>query len=217
MSHDFTLMYALHDAIRRDLVRIVGALGGSRPVGAARTAALAERWRYLAAIITNHHADEEARLWPAARAVLGEDGRSMLDRLESQHGPVSVAVDATSARFDELTAPGRASGPDREEQAEVADSAERVLKLLDAHFAGEEDRVLPALADRLDDPAWAGYDSVVRMAAGSGGNAAVLPWLLDDAPPARVAAVLGPLPDHVRAAYAAEWRPAYRELVAAAW
>ncbi len=73
------------------------------------------------------------------------------------------------------------------------------------------------LAGRLDDGGWAGYDSIVRAAAGSGGTAAVLPWLLDDAPPGRVGAVLDPLPDHVRASYAAEWKQAYRQRVAAAW
>lgn len=209
-------MYAVHDAIRRDLVRIVGVLGGSRPVDAVRTAALAERWDYLAGVILRHHADEDARLWPAARRVLDEDGRRMLDRLEEQHAVVEVAVAETTARLADLAAGGPAAPTPAQREA-AADAAERVLRLLDAHFAAEEDRVLPMLAGRLDDGGWAGYDSIVRAAAGSGGTAAVLPWLLDDAPPGRVGAVLDPLPDHVRASYAAEWKQAYRQRVAAAW
>lgn len=218
MPRDFQLMYAVHDAVRRDLVRIVGVLGGSRPVDAVRAAAVAERWDHLAGVILRHHADEDSRLWPAAREVLDDTGRELLDRLEAQHAAVTAAVEETSAQFAALLA-GVAGGaaPGRAQRDATADSAERVLRLLDAHFAAEEDRLLPALAGRLDDGGWDGYGSIVRAAAGSGGTAAVLPWLLDDAPPARVSEVLDRLPDHVRASYAAEWRPAYRERVAAAW
>lgn len=215
MPRDFQLMYAVHDAVRRDLVRIVGILGGSKPVDAGRAAALAERWDYLAGVILRHHADEDTRLWPAAREVLDDAGREMLDRLEAQHAAVTIAVEETSALFAELGAAGQA--PTREQRETVADSAERVLRLLDAHFAAEEDRLLPALSGRLDDGGWDGYGSIVRAAAGTGGTAAVLPWLLDDAPPARVGAVLDRLPDHVRASYAGQWQRAYRERVAAAW
>ena len=77
MRHDMTMMYAMHDALRRDL----GALAKA----AARRTPLAAGWELFKKALRTHHVAEAEALWPAMRVTLADrpDDLALLDAMEA--------------------------------------------------------------------------------------------------------------------------------------
>ncbi len=212
VSPDFGAMFAVHDAVRRDLARTVSLTGGTSPVRPPRAQALRERWTLLAGVVSAHERAEDEVLWPRLRAVVPAEESGALDVADEQQEGLFAALAVTSERFavaDAFT--------DRSRREELAQAAERAAVLADHHFGLEERRLLPLVAQWLDPSDWSAFVSAWAADPGPGGPVAVLPFLLDGAHPDRAESVLSGLDDHQRAAYAQEWRPAYKASTADLW
>src|SRR5215469_2039133 len=108
---DFTMMYATHDAFRRDLGRFTVASAA----GTADAPGVRAGWENFEAQLLLHHSVEDSDLWPRVRrAAAGRpSGLALLDEMEAEHAqidPLLAAVDAalpnrpaTSPRMAELT------------------------------------------------------------------------------------------------------------------
>ena len=108
-KNHMTVMYAMHDALRRDLDRIAGitARPDDDPKHVLRTAV---GWEMFKSYLEVHHTAEDDLLWPPMRTALADDpnGTALLDAMEAEHAvidPMLTAIDTALADRD--------SGPQR--------------------------------------------------------------------------------------------------------
>jgi Hemerythrin HHE cation binding domain len=209
---DFGAMFAVHDAVRRDLGRAVSLTGGTSPVSAGRAVALRSRWALLCGVVAAHEQAEDTVLWPRLRAVLPAAEAGPLDVAADQHEALDSAM-AEATRW--LTDPGAFA--DRAGRERVTGALQHMAVRADHHFGLEERRLLPLVATWLDPADWWEFVRAWSAAPGPGGLEHVLPFLLDGSHPDRAASVLDGLDPEQRTAYSERWRPAYKAATADLW
>jgi hypothetical protein len=212
MGHDFSLMLAVHDAVRRDLIRLVTLLGGTAPIGVVQSAAVGRQWDLIVDRVVDHERIEDEVLWPAARRAVPAAEHGPLDRMVEQHDLLTTVLEIPSALFAAGAVVG--GGPTR---AALSDAIERAAVLADAQFAYEERNVLPLLDAYLPAADWAAFVAAQHAPAGPLRDPVVLPWLLEGSRPERVSTLLGLLGDDHRVTYEQDWKPAHRRRTAEVW
>lgn len=181
---DMTMMFAVHDAFRRDLEHV------------ATIATRSDGWELFKGFLHAHHVAEDDALWPVLRQELAHrpEHVALLDEMETEHaalGPVIEAIDDALQR-------GASALPARTELA----------TLLEEHLTHEEERALPVVDAILDLEQWMRFGEA--SAARIGPDMPVfLPWLLDGADAKRTDAIIGQLPSPARRMYRNQWQPAY--------
>jgi hemerythrin-like domain-containing protein len=199
---DMTMMFAMHDALRRELERIarMTARPDSHPEQILRTAA---GWEMFKSYLRIHHTSEDDALWPVmSRALTARpDDLSLLDAMEIEH----AAIDPLLNTIDAVVA-----DPDRRPD-ELGDLVDRLISTLSDHLRHEEKETLPLINATLTHEQWQHFTEVHRSRIGTD-VPRYFPWLLDSASPESVAAVLDHLPGNVRDIYESTWQPTYARL-----
>jgi hypothetical protein len=192
---DFTMMYATHNAFRRDLGRLIGAATG----GESDTPHVGAGWENFKAQLFLHHNVEDTNLWPRLRVVLADrpDDGELVNEMEAEHHqlePALAAVDvALASRLGEL-----------------GGAARELKSVLEHHLEHEEDDALPLMQAVLTRADWAAFAGQMRRRQGVKGAAAYVPWVLDGASPVERRQFLGALPAPVRVVNTLLWEPRYR-------
>jgi len=196
---DMTLMYAMHNALRRDLEHIakVTANVDDDP---RRILAGAVGWEIFKKALRIHHGAEDEALWPVMRQTLAgrPDDLALLDAMDAEHAvidPLIEAVDAALADPD--------SGSER-----IGARTDALASTLRTHLKHEEDEALPVIEVSVTPEQWQHYGMVHASRTGPDGPR-LTPWMLDGADEKTVAMTLGMLPEPVRAMYRDQWQPAY--------
>ncbi|MGD1218776.1 hemerythrin domain-containing protein [Streptomyces krungchingensis] len=195
MSIDLTVMYAAHDAFRRDLER----LGKAAADGTAFSPPVRAGWENFRKQLHIHHTAEDSDLWPRVqRKVEGRpEDLALLAEMEAEHGrldPQLAAVDAALMdRLDELPELVRA-----------------LTITLDDHLAHEERSALPLVQEVLTPADWNAFTGRIRQTQGLRGAALFVPWIVDGAQPADRAAFFGTMPPPVRVLNRLFWEAGYR-------
>ena len=177
---DVTMMYLIHDAIRRDLDRLEDGLHllasmGAGPRRRALITALERTWADLDYYLHEHHASEDEQLWPLLRRQCPLTGE-LLDELAGEHAAIEPLVrDCRSALVRALT-----SYPTFEDASRAADVMGALRGELRAHLEHEEKAALPYVIDHLG-AQWPAFEEGQRRGAGVSGLTRFLPWVLDDA------------------------------------
>lgn len=199
---DMTMMFAVHDALRRELERIakVTARQDDDP---RRVLATAVGWEMFKEYLRVHHTSEDIAVWPVMqRALAGRpDELALLDAMEAEHGvidPLLAAIDATLADRDADA--GRLGG-----------LVDALLTGLTGHLEHEEAAALPLMDAVLTEEQWQTFSEEQRARIGVNAPR-YLPWLLDSADAERTATILRRIPEPLRIAYQDEWRIAYAGL-----
>jgi hypothetical protein len=186
-THDMSGMFAIHDAFRRDLARMM------------QSNARSEGWDLFETMLLMHHEIEDEMLWPPARdnATGSSADLDLLDRMTSEHAAIRPLLD----RLDHALARAH------EAATESARSDLRCHVL--EHLSHEEHEALPLLDRTLSEEQWRAFDqaSVARMAPHMH---RYVPWLLDGADDRRTTQFLTLAPRDMRTAYLEDWLPAYR-------
>ncbi len=201
-KNDMTMMYVMHDALRRELDRIarVTARTDDDPKQVLRTAA---GWEMFKSYLHIHHTTEDDMLWPPMRKALADDsdGVALLDAMEAEHSaidPLLAAIDAALADRD--------SGPQR--LGELTDALATALR---GHLSHEENEGLPLIDATITAEQWQAFGAEgAKLIAGD--VARFIPWMLEGATPDDTASVLGLLPPPVQQAYRDQWQPGYANL-----
>lgn len=192
---DFTLMYATHDAFRRDLARLTTAL----QAGLTGEPAVRAGWATLKNQLHVHHTAEDAFLWPPLLAKVTKPGETaVLEAMEAEHArldPLLARVDAS------MTSPGR---------QDLEASADELADALAAHMEHEEAEALPLVEAHLGVDGWAAFKKAAGRSQGLRGGAEYFPWMLDGATTDIATRILKNLPPPARLLYRAVWRPRYR-------
>ncbi|MET9405162.1 hemerythrin domain-containing protein [Streptomyces sp. NPDC002935] len=195
MSIDLTVMYAAHDAFRRDLER----LGKAAADGTAFTPSVRSGWANFTCQLHIHHTAEDSDLWPRVlRAVEGRPADiALLAEMEAEHARLAPRLDAVDRT---LTT----------ESAELPALVHALAGTLDDHLAHEEASALPLIQEVLTPEDWGAFTGRIRRTQGLRGAAVFVPWIVDGIAPADRAAFLGALPPPVRVLNRLFWEPGYR-------
>jgi iron-sulfur cluster repair protein YtfE (RIC family) len=198
-KHDMTMMYAMHDALRRELEAIarITARGGDDP---RRVLGAAAGWELFTTALHVHHTAEDEALWPPMSQALAArpDDLALLAAMEAEHAAVDPLIEGIDAALAD-----REGGPER--LGELTDALATALK---DHLDHEEKEALALIDATVTDAQWR-YFGEVHSARIGPKVSRVLPWLLDGASTETSAAILGLLPEPVRLAYRDTWQPAY--------
>ena len=148
---DMSMMFAMHDALRRELVQVtrIAALRDDDP-GPLLRAALG--WELFKKFLLVHHQTEDDVLWPALRAeVAGHSDRlALADALEAEHAviePLLTAIDAAAA------------DPDYGYQR-LGDITDELAIKLTAHLTHEENDGLALIDASLTPQQWQRFAQV---------------------------------------------------------
>lgn len=202
MSLDMTMMYAVHDALRRDLERVarITAKTGDDP---RRLLVAAAGWEQFKQFLVIHHTTEDATLWPVMEAKLAgrPDDLELLAAMEAEH----AAIDPLLIAIDEALA-DRESGQER-----LGGLADALVTGLTGHLRHEESQTLALIDATLTEQEWSGFGQAHGGRIGPRAPQ-YLPWLLDGADGATQETILGRMPPHLREQYENEWRQAYAKL-----
>ena len=199
---DMSMMLAMHDALRRELVQIT-RIAGQRDDSPGTLLHAALGWELFKKFLLVHHQTEDDILWPALRArVAGQPDRlALADALEAEHAviePLLTAIDAAAA------------DPDYGYQRFGGITDELVTKLT-AHLAHEESDGLPLIDASLTPQEWQHFAQVHGERL-SGDAPVYMPWLLNGATPQTMNAIIGKFPPPLLTAYREQWGPKYAGL-----
>jgi iron-sulfur cluster repair protein YtfE (RIC family) len=197
---DMTMMHAMHDALRRELVRIarITARVDDDPQYVLRTAA---GWEMFKRYLHVHHTAEDDAIWPVMRLTLADrpDDLVVVEAMAEEH----AAIDPLLSSIDGALA-DRSDGT-----AELSGLTDALATTLTGHLKHEEDQTLALIDTTLTPEQWQHFSELHRARIGSD-STRYLPWLLDSATPESTAAVLSKFPEPLKRAYADEWVPAYK-------
>jgi hemerythrin HHE cation binding domain-containing protein len=193
---DFLMMYAVHDAFRREAGRLAAAADRGGDLRAFRAA-----WKSFTYYLTIHHTAEDKALWPPVRRKVGADAAkaALLDEMEAEHAALDPLMASVEAHL--------ASGDRDALRGAVAELG----TVLDAHLRNEELKGLPLVDEVLTVKEWDDFGESQRTAVGVKGAAQFFPWLLDQAAPGVEDKVLALVPPPIRFLYRKQWRPKYQK------
>ena len=199
---DMSMMFAMHDALRRELVQ-VARIAGQRNGHPGTQLHAALGWELFKRFLLVHHRSEDDALWPVLRAHVADkpDRVALVDALEAEHtaiDPLLTAIDAAAA------------DPDYGYQRFV-DIIDELAGKLTGHLTHEESEGLPLVDASLTPAEWQHYAQVHDERIGGDAPVAV-PWLLDGASPQTREAVLSQLPPPLLVTIREQWEPGYASL-----
>jgi len=199
---DTSMMFAMHDALRRELAQVT-RITNLRDDHPGRLLRATLGWELFKKFLLVHHQSEDDTLWPALRArVAGQPGRvALADALEAEHAviePLLTAIDAAAA------------DPDYGYQR-FGGIVDELATKLTAHLAHEESEGLPLIGASLTPQEWQHFaqDQTERL---RGDAAMYMPWLLNGASPQTLDAILGKFPAPLLTAFREQWGPRYAAL-----
>jgi len=199
---DMTMMYAMHDALRRELVRIAPITARANP-DPRQVLSTAAGWEMFKAYLRVHHQSEDDAVWPVMYRALADrpDDLALLDAMEAEHAAIDPLLNAVDAALAD-----RDSGPER-----LGGLVDTLITGLTGHLAHEENEALRLIDATLTEQQWQHFGEVHRNRIGTDASR-YLPWVLDGASDESAAIILGRMPEQLRIAYQDEWRQAYARL-----
>jgi hypothetical protein len=186
----WTLMNAIHEALRRDLDQLTHT-AASRPAARARWIVFRDQLQF-------HFAAENAAMWPQVRAQLtGEPhGQDLLDAMEDERRLIGPLQAVTDDAFTMDTDPER-----------LRQLLTRLRTRLTSHLAHEEAEALPLISQIMSQGELGGIARAIRGGHSLRHAAATVPWALAGASPDVRTQILRQLPAPTRLLYQRIWLP----------
>jgi hemerythrin-like domain-containing protein len=204
---DLTIMYAAHDALRRDVETLARAAQEASPRGPDRQRSVIAGWELFKHQLHLHHAAEDDLVWPVLRERLGHSVNelSVLGEMEAEHAqidPLLAAVDGGFASASRVAD----SYPGGDQLADVVDA---LAISLTGHLTHEEKDGLPLIGVALTAAEWrrVGFRIARRNGLSDGGE--MFSWMLSAATPGQATAIIRQLPPPARVLYKAVWKPRF--------
>ncbi len=196
---DMTMMYAVHDALRRDLRQIERLARAKDDSSQLLGSGLG--WQLFSKFLQVHHGAEDASIWPVVRARVAGQAASLklLDDMEAEHEALDpLLADIDTALHDHDRKP-------------LGDLVGELVSMLSFHLDDEELRALPLIDATMTPQEWKVFSEDHRNRVGADARQ-FLPWLLDGVPDEAAAIFLERIPAPMVAAYRDEWAASFRSL-----
>jgi hypothetical protein len=190
------IQHAIHFALRRDLDRLVAALGTTSVTDPAVTG-YADEFLFQ---LHHHHTFEDDVVWPLMRERLGGSATDLLDRNLAEHDDVVAVVDTFRQEVGHLDA----------DRTAAHDAALAMRAVVSTHLAHEETDVIPLIAQAFTADDVAGFQAA--SAVENPGDR-FLPWLLESAPEPNASTFRATLPPPVQQLLSDVWAPAWQAKV----
>jgi hypothetical protein len=191
---DFTMMYATHDAFRRDLGRLVHVHTTAQHDDPALTAG----WNNFKNQLLIHHSVEDSHLWPRLLNATGltTSDRELVEEMEAEHSaidPLLIGVESTGSR-----------------DAARVERVEAFVNALRGHLDHEEAAGLPLIQSLLGRRDWRLFANQMRRRQGFKGASVYVPWVVNEVSKSQRKRFLSALPFPVRVINRLWWEPKYR-------
>ena len=191
---DTTIMFAIHDALRRDLEEI--ARRADDPNGQLEAAL---GWELFSRYLDIHHRAEDDLLWPMLQDVLQDrpDDMALVAALEDEHQQIDPLIDQINAVLR------------RQSDERLVDVVDALHTGLREHLRHEEEEGLPLMGAVLTEEQWAtfGMNSGARVAEDA---ARFVPWMVTAATDADD--LVDRLPPPFQEGYRGGWAAQYAAL-----
>lgn len=209
---DTRMMGIVHDAVRRDLDRAVGALSAGRHPEDAQRRAIGEHVAWMMQFLHAHHQGEDAGLWPLVRA-RNPRAVHLLESMEADHARVAPLI-------DEVETAARVYTGDSSDGARVAllEALTHLGEALLPHLAREEDEMMPLVSISISDREWRDIDQRYFVKTKSLAQLGLEGhWLLDGADAERRQIVVHQVPPVLRFVLVHGFARRYRRRATACW
>jgi hemerythrin-like domain-containing protein len=213
MRTDMEFMNRLfHDALRRDLDRMIGALTSARARPESQRAALAEHVTLVLDLLHHHHTGEDEGLWPLVRH-RAPDLAAQLDTMEAEHASVARSIGSTRTAAARYAASADPAAAERLREA-ITHLRDVVLP----HLEHEETEVMPRVMRALSERDWSALARREVRTRGSFAMAGTgLVWMIDGLEPQRRAEFDRQVSAPFRWLVSARYGGAYRRRTAVAF
>jgi iron-sulfur cluster repair protein YtfE (RIC family) len=192
---DVTMMYAIHNAFRRDLglftVRVAQDLSASPHVRAG--------WKNFKDQLLLHHRVEDSHLFPALHRALADRPPDLasIDEMGAEHAQINPLLSAVDNALTQGTG--------------LADRIADLSTALNKHLEHEEKKALPLIQAVLAPADWKDFTGEMRRQQGVKGAALFVPWLLDSTTPAKQQEYLRMFPVPLRLINGLFWQSRYQK------
>jgi Hemerythrin HHE cation binding domain len=149
---DTRMMGIVHDALRRDLLRVRDTVSMQPYPQGRQRRALGEHVVWLMEFLHSHHTSEDEGLWPLVRSK-NPDAGDLLDSLEAEHGRIDPAAKA-------LLAAGKryAESPADDARVSLVAALDDLAAVLFPHLDREVDVAMPVVAATITRADWEAVD-----------------------------------------------------------
>jgi len=201
---------AVHGAVRRDLLRFLGALDAFPAGDHKRAGQLARAWANFDAQLTDHHESEHEIVWPALGAI-GVSAQ-LLATMDAEHDNVAGALAGSRSAMVRLKASAFAT-----DAAAARAAMTHLQEVTIAHFEHEEAEVEPTTKAHRDAPEVHEIAKKFgrRLTPAKGGR--FIAWVLDGASEEEKAAVTREIPGPVVKIIGGIFGMPYRRRIASVW
>jgi hypothetical protein len=193
---DFTMMYATHNAFRRDLDRLIAAADA----GVTGSPQIRAGWENFKKQLHLHHSVEDTYLWPRTARAAADRPRdlALLDEMQAEHDGLDPVLNDVDRALADPAA------------ADLPGQARRLAATLGQHLSHEEEDALPLIQSLLGHADWRGFQSAMARAQGIKGAAVYIPWVADGASLPDRQRFLAKLPLPARLLNRLIWESSYR-------
>ncbi|MBA2415112.1 MAG: hemerythrin domain-containing protein [Geodermatophilaceae bacterium] len=202
ISDNTVMMFAIHDALRRDAAHLARAVERQDMDDPARREAFLIGWEVFKRQLRHHHEGEDVNLWPLIRTYLParDEENALLNAMEEEHeriDPLITDVDTALRNSD---------------SGWLAEATVTFRQELFAHLEHEERDAVPLMEAVLTPQDWKAFSRTQRKDAGVKGAREFFPYILDEADPERAAQVTRLLPPPLRILVRRAWQPRYAKM-----
>ena len=174
---DLLFVTLVHQALRVDADRLVGAVSALHSAEVRRLANLRLFFDEYRGQLSLHHAHEDGLFFPALQAVVDES-QVPIAELATQHGTLDSDLQAIGDGLASLSSP---SGDFFAEHADVVRSTIGMAKHLDAHLTMEEETVLPLFASAVPQASYKQLEAQARKLTPRRRARFLIPWIIEHA------------------------------------
>lgn len=145
----------IHNAVRRDLGRLVSALESAPDSDVARARDLQRAYDNLHAQLTHHHRAEDAHIFPALRQ-LGVDP-VLIDEMDGEHDAMAAALGRTRGLMQRYGETGSVA-----DASSARSSLEQTRQVVEDHLTHEEAQLEPLMRPHVESEEWKQAEKALR-------------------------------------------------------
>jgi hypothetical protein len=201
---------AIHGAVRRDLGRLVGALGSFTPGDTARAAGLRRAWDNLDHQLVRHHTGEHEIAWPHLER-LGLS-RDLLAQMDAEHAVMAESLAGARAAVHALD-----DAPTAEHATAALAAVQDLTRVTEDHLDHEEAEIEQFYLDNQGTPEMQAMGKAFARDGGVSEGGRFFEWILDGASPAEREAATHGIPGPVLKVLTGVFGRGYRKEVAPVW